>query len=267
MVFAMASPFWQVIELNAALLFIAMSIVAWLAERKHDAGMVDIVWAFGFTPLVLNAVIFMPGLPARKWILAILVCVASIRLGLYLLWRFLRTFPHEDPRYHVLREAWGKSAGWKFWLLFLFQGALMTALSFPYVLIAGNPSPQISTIEWTGIAIFIVGLLGEAMADAQLARFKHNAVNKGKICDTGLWRYSRHPNYFFEWLQWLGLFGFALGAPNGIWTIYAPLLMLHFLTNVTGVAATEAQMLKSKGNAFQHYKDRTSAFVPWFPKQ
>ncbi len=264
---ALPSHFWPILAINAAWLFAIMSGVAWLAERRKDAGMVDIIWAFGFAPLVLVSVALQPGLPLRKLILAGLVCTASIRLGIHLFRRFLRTQPHEDPRYHVLREAWGDSAGWKFWLLFLFQGALMLLLSVSYLLIAANPSPSISGMEWSGIAVFAVGLWGEAVADAQLTRFKQNSANQGQICDSGLWRYSRHPNYFFEWLQWVGLYGFALGAPLGVWAFYGPLIMLYFLTRVTGIAATEAQMLKRRGPVFERYQQATSAFVPWFPKQ
>jgi steroid 5-alpha reductase family enzyme len=117
-----------------------------------------------------------------------------------------------------------------------------------------------------GVAFWATGLLGESLADRQLARFRADPANKGKICQIGLWNYSRHPNYFFEWLVWVGYAVFALGSPWGWLGFIAPALMLHFLLNVTGIPMTEELSLKSKGDAYREYQRTTSAFVPWFKK-
>ncbi len=114
--------------------------------------------------------------------------------------------------------------------------------------------------------LFIVAFLGEIVADAQLAAFKRNPACAGKVCNAGLWRYSRHPNYFFEWLIWVAFFLYALGSPHGWAGFISPLLMLIFLTKVTGIPPAEAQSLKSRGDAYREYQRRTSAFVPWLPR-
>ncbi len=129
-----------------------------------------------------------------------------------------------------------------------------------------NARPEIGIMEFGGAAIWLIAVIGESTADYQLKKFKADPANKGKICDRGLWYYSRHPNYFFEWLIWVAYFLFAAGAPGGWITIYCPLLMLLFLTKITGIPPTEAQSLKSRGDAYRDYQRRTSAFVPWFPR-
>jgi steroid 5-alpha reductase family enzyme len=112
-----------------------------------------------------------------------------------------------------------------------------------------------------------LGLAGESLADLQLSQFVARPENRGKICQVGLWRYSRHPNYFFEWTIWVSYFLFALGQPYGAWTFYCPLIMLHFLVNVTGVKLSERGSLARKGDAYREYQRTTSAFFPWFPRR
>ena len=121
--------------------------------------------------------------------------------------------------------------------------------------------------EWFGFILWLVALGGETLADRQLAGFKADPSNRGKVCRTGLWRSSRHPNYFFEWLVWVSLFVVALPAPWGWITIFAPALMLFFLLRVTGIPYTEQQSLRSKGDAYRAYQRTTNAFFPWFPKK
>jgi steroid 5-alpha reductase family enzyme len=121
-------------------------------------------------------------------------------------------------------------------------------------------------IEWTALGLWLIGIAGESVADYQLKQFKADPANKGKTCDAGLWNYSRHPNYFFEWLIWVSYFVFALGSPFGWVSLIAPLLMIYFLLKVTGIPATEEQALKTKGEAYRRYQQTTSAFIPWFKK-
>jgi steroid 5-alpha reductase family enzyme len=134
-------------------------------------------------------------------------------------------------------------------------------------LICLNPSTTVKPLELIGILVFMIAISGEALADRQLARFKANPANRGKVCEVGLWHLSRHPNYFFEWLIWVAYFALACASPYGWISIYCPALMLFFLLRVTGIPMTERLSLESKGAAFADYQRRTSAFVPWLPKR
>jgi steroid 5-alpha reductase family enzyme len=125
----------------------------------------------------------------------------------------------------------------------------------------------LSHLEYAGAVLWVFAFLGEVLADAQLARFKANPVNRGKVCDLGLWRFSRHPNYFFEWLIWVSYALFALASPHGYLGLISPALILFFLLKVTGIPATEAQALRSKGEAYRRYQQTTSVFIPWIPKR
>ena len=129
-----------------------------------------------------------------------------------------------------------------------------------------NPAPQLHALELAGAALWLLALGGEALADAQLAAFKRDSANKGRVCAVGLWRFSRHPNYFFEWLIWVAFFVFALGSPRGWVAIIGPASILYLLLRVTGIPLTEEQALRSKGDAYRRYQQTTSAFIPWFPK-
>ncbi len=130
-----------------------------------------------------------------------------------------------------------------------------------------NPEPTLAPLEYAGTALWMVALAGEAVADAQLAAFKRDPASKGQVCQRGLWTYSRHPNYFFEWLIWVAWALFGMASPYGWISILCPLLMFYFLFRVTGIPATEAQSLRSKGEAYRRYQQTTSAFVPWFRRQ
>ena len=130
-----------------------------------------------------------------------------------------------------------------------------------------NTKVGLSPFEWIGFGLWMISVSFEAMADRQLAEFKKDPANKGKVCDTGLWRYSRHPNYFFEWLMWMSYFIFALGSPYGWLGIISPAIILYLLLKVTGIPATEEQSLRSKGDKFREYQKTTSVFVPWFKKR
>jgi steroid 5-alpha reductase family enzyme len=153
---------------------------------------------------------------------------------------------------------------------FQVQGILQVVLSLPWLLTMLDRRPtetfQLSGLNWLGIALWCVGLIGETIADRQLAAFRANPANKGKVCQRGLWNHSRHPNYFFEWLVWVGYAVFALSAPWGWLGLLAPALMWHFLVNVTGIPMTEELSVKSKGVAYRDYQRTTSAFVPWFKR-
>jgi steroid 5-alpha reductase family enzyme len=130
-----------------------------------------------------------------------------------------------------------------------------------------DATPRLRELEIAAAGLFMLALIGESVADAQLAAFKRDPGNRGAVCDRGLWRYSRHPNYFFEWLIWIAYAMFAFASPYGALALAMPAVMLHFLVNVTGLRATEEQALRSKGERYRLYQARTSAFVPWFPRK
>ena len=139
--------------------------------------------------------------------------------------------------------------------------------ALPFLLMAANPSPTLHPVQWFGVALFVVAKFGETTADRQLARFRADPANKGTTCRQGLWRYSRHPNYFFEWLVWCAFAALAWPAPHGAWALVMPALMYVLVTRVSGIPYTEAQALRSRGEDYRRYQRTTSALIPWFPKE
>jgi steroid 5-alpha reductase family enzyme len=238
--------------------------VGWLASIKlKNAGIVDIIWAFSFGLLALIFALFEQGLPARRLLLLFIVFPWTMRLGAFLLKRFLHEFPREDKRYAAWRNEWQEKATSNMFWVFQFQGLLISILSWQFALSCADASP-IRLSDLLGVAIGLIGFIGESIADGQLADFKADPVNQGKVCTQGMWNFSRHPNYFFEWLVWIGLFVFTSGSPLGLYTIYSPLLMLFMLTKVSGIKLTEEHAVRARGSEYELYQKTTSAFVPWF---
>jgi steroid 5-alpha reductase family enzyme len=174
--------------------------------------------------------------------------------------------PVEDGRYVQLRKTWADNFAPRMFGFFQMQAASVVLLGVPFLLPVLNPAPQLHALEIAGTVLWLLALTGEAMADAQLAGFKRDPANRGRVCAAGLWRYSRHPNYFFEWLVWVAYFVFALASPWGVLAVIAPASILYLLLRVTGIPLTEEQSLRSKGDAYRRYQARTSAFVPWRPR-
>lgn len=249
---------------NAAVIFMALTwaICRWL----NNAGYVDVAWSYGFSLVVFLFAVLGHGDPLRKTLIVTMVAVWSLRLGTHLLIRVTHHHPREDERYAALREQFPKRPWLMFFGFFQLQAVLLGLLCAPFAVACSNTSPVLHPWEIGAVLLWLLALGGEVLADRQLNTFRSNPANKGKVCDSGLWRYSRHPNYFFEWLIWVAYFLFALGTPGGWVTIFCPLLMLVFLTKVTGIPPAEAQSLKSRGDAYREYQRRTSAFVPWWPK-
>jgi steroid 5-alpha reductase family enzyme len=189
----------------------------------------------------------------------------SLRLGLHLARRVLGHLDKEDARYGQLRRDWAVGFEFKMFGFFQLQALLLVLLATPFLLAAANPAPSFHPLEAVAVGLWLIAVFGEALADAQLAEFKRDPANRGRVCDAGLWRWSRHPNYFFEWLVWVAFALFALPSPGGWLALGCPALMLHFLLRVTGIRYTEEQLLRSKGDAYRAYQQRTSAFVPWPP--
>ena len=241
----------------------ALMFVLWgIQLHTKNAGIVDIGWTLSIGLLALLYAALGSGSAVHRWVLAGMVATWSLRLGCYLTLRVIGK--PEDVRYHALREQWPKGAGWKFLLVFEAQALLGVLLSAPFLLNSFQADSRLAWQQFAGIALWIIAVCGESVADAQLAAFRRDPANQGRICQVGLWNYSRHPNYFFEWLVWIGWATFASTATWGWLAFSAPLLMFLFLFRVTGIPATEAQSLRSKGEAYAEYQRTTSAFVPWF---
>jgi steroid 5-alpha reductase family enzyme len=242
-------------------------LLGWLLQlRTRNAGIVDAIWAAGMGfSAIFYASVGSGGLVSR-FAVAMLGGIWGFRLCLHVLARVLAE--HEDGRYRYLREYWGDDQR-KFFAFFQAQALLTALFSVPFYAVAENPRDALSLWCVLGLATWLVSVAGESIADAQLVAFRKNPQNRGRTCRTGLWRYSRHPNYFFEWLHWFTYVFLAIGAPFPAWllSLVGPSLMLATLVWVSGIPFTEAQALRSRGDDYRDYQRTTSMLIPWFPKK
>ena len=253
------------LALVGASLVFALMFALWLLHlRVKNASVVDPGWAFGLAIIALTYAFMGPGYFWRRWLAAMMAAVWGLRLGTHL-WRRIAGKP-EEGRYQQLRKEWGENIAWKFLVFFEMQALLDVFLSTPFLIVSLNTHAGIQPLEYAGLALWLLALIGESVADSQLAAFQRQSAKPAAVCQRGLWNYSRHPNYFFEWMIWVAWALFALASPYGWLALGCPLLMLYLLFRVTGIPATEAQALRSKGDAYRHYQETTSSFVPWFKK-
>ncbi|SEI96164.1 Steroid 5-alpha reductase family enzyme [Dyadobacter koreensis] len=246
---------------------VIMSFVWLWAKKVKNAGIVDIFWSFNFPVIAVIVYFFSDGFQTRKIILSAMVLIWGVRLGTHLGKRVLSHLHEEEGRYAQLRKDWAPIADKKFFWFFQAQAFSNVLLAAPFFIVTQNKVQELSIFEYIGFSIWIFAIIGEATADWQLDLFKEDPDNKGKVCETGLWYYSRHPNYFFEWLIWVSYFVFSLGSPYGLISVTSPAIILYLLFNVTGIPATEQQSLRSKGALYSAYQKSTSAFFPWFKKK
>jgi len=244
---------------------------AWLTQqRTGNSGWVDTIWTFSLG-LVGAASALWPvagaAANARQWLVAALVAIWSVRLGLHIAVRTAAIT--DDPRYAAFAREWGADAPRKMFVFLQNQGLGSLPLAFAIFVAARFPAETLRLQDYLGALILFAGIAGEALADAQLKRFRDRPANKGKVCDVGLWRWSRHPNYFFEWFGWLAYPVIAISPdyPFGWVTLLAPLFMYWILVHVTGIPPLEAQMLRSRGERYRDYQSRTSMFFPRPPQQ
>jgi steroid 5-alpha reductase family enzyme len=245
-----------------AILCVAFAAFYCFARRIDNYGVVDIAWSYAFAALVTGYALFAPGWPVRRALLAAMVTVWSLRLGTHLAIRVTKHHPAEDTRYAQLRRDWAGNFAAKMFGFFQLQAASVVWLGLGFLFVARNSDPVLHGTEIAGAALWLLALAGEARADRELATFKRDPANHGKVCAVGLWRYSRHPNYFFEWLVWVAYFVFALASPWGWVALVGPASILYLLLRVTGIPLTEAQSVRSKGDAYREYQRTTSAFLP-----
>jgi len=252
-----------------ALISAACFVVLWLIGlRLKDVSFVDSWWALGIVVIALATVTQFGAASQRAMLLIGLCVVWGLRLGVYLLWRWRRNGP--DRRYETMLARAQSMRGWGFaraslLLVFALQAPLQFIVSLPVQLgVAAGPVP-LGALAWIGTALAAAGILFESIGDLQLVAFKSDPANKGKILQTGLWRYTRHPNYFGDALLWWGLFLIAAETPLGLWSLPAPVLMTFLLTRWSGVPTVEGRMRRKRPD-YEDYARRTPGFIPWLPR-
>jgi len=255
--------------LEAWLVCAATQAALWaIAQRTKNAAIVDVGWAASFT-LVVALYALARDTPAELgWApIAVVIIAWSIRLAGYLISRGAIT-GREEGRYVKLREQWGTRAPQRLFVFFQAQAALTALLSGAFVVPFLVAPWDGGLLRGLGTLVAAAGVIGESIADDQLARFKQDPAHAGQVCEVGLWRYSRHPNYFFEWCYWLGLaiYGVAF-APWGLIALVGQAIILGSIWGVTGIPPTENQAIRSKGEAYRSYQARVSRFIPMPPKR
>lgn len=241
-----------------------MTILFIVALFKKDNSIVDIGWGPGFVLVAVLTFFFWRGTTARQLLVNGLVCVWGLRLAVHIAVRSRGR--GEDYRYANWRRSWGR---WfvlrSFFQVFMLQGVFLLLIAAPVIIVNRPGDGGLRLLDFIGAAVWIIGFLFEAVGDFQLKAFKADPANKGRIMDRGLWRYTRHPNYFGEAVMWWGIFLAALSSAAGWAAIVSPLVITGLLLRVSGVTLLEK---KYAGNpAYADYVRRTSAFVPWFPKK
>jgi steroid 5-alpha reductase family enzyme len=254
----------------AAALSVNMA-AAWVAWRvTRNSGWVDTVWTFGLGAIGIASALFLfvhePA--SRSWLAAVMAACWSLRLGLHIARR--TTGITDDPRYANLIRAWGADAARQMFWLLQKQALVSIPLGVAIWLAARHSEPFPLVTDVMGVAVFVVAVAGEAISDEQLHRFRKNPDNRGRICDAGLWGWSRHPNYFFEWLGWLAYPLLAIDiSGNQLWGFLAfgaPACMYWLLVHVSGIPPLEQHMAEKRGDEFRRYRARTNTFFPGPPK-
>lgn len=260
---------------NVAIVLVGWSIMAvmmfalWLVQRTtRDAGVVDVGWSAGLGILAVWYALMASGTPVQRLVVALLACIWSTRLALYVLFNRVIGKP-EDGRYQALRARWadrGASVQIRLLIFFEAQAVIDAVMSIPFLVVATIGWTSLRWWQYAAIGVWVVAIGGESLADRQLARFRADPTTRGTTCRRGIWRYSRHPNYFFEWLHWWTYVILAAGFAWWPLTLVSPVLISLFLFRVTGIPATERQALRSRAD-YRDYQRTTSMFVPWFPRR
>lgn len=261
-------PLWG----GAALFLMLVMSAAWLVQRRTgQGGWADVFWSLGLGAAGVGVALFPlddAAPSARQWLVAILIGLWGLRLGLHIAAR--AAHEGEDARYARLRQQWGSRFQARMFGFLMLQAGAAAFLALSILLAARNPTPGSGLQDGLATLILLSALIGEAVADRQLAAFKADPENRGQVCDTGLWAWSRHPNYFFEWLAWCAWPVFAISL-SGAWpwgwlALTGPAYIYWLLTQVSGIPLLEAHMRRSRPEAFAAYAARTSAFFPRPPR-
>jgi steroid 5-alpha reductase family enzyme len=261
--------------LMLAVVLVAIMTAAWgIALKTGQSGWVDTIWSLsvgvvGFLAALspIDAAAWSSGPTARQWLVAALCGIWGIRLAAHIGGR--TKGGGNDPRYAQLKTQWGDDYPRQFFWFLQIQAAAAFVLDAASLVAAHAPG-QLGFADWLGVAVLAVAIAGETIADWQLMQFKRDPANRGQVCDVGLWSWSRHPNYFFEWLGWCAYPMIALahvsGYAIGIGTLAAPVMMYWLLVHISGIPPLEEHMRRSRGERFTAYEARVSAFWPWPPR-
>ena len=243
----------------------AVTLVWILSVRLRDASVADVCWGLGFVLLAWLYCLLSPALTPRSWLVAALITLWGARLSLHILRR--NSGKGEDPRYQAMRASHGPAFWWRsLFTVFWLQGAILWFVALPLLVAVRATQPvALTAVDGLGVLLFAVGFGFEVVGDSQLARFKADPANRGKVLDSGLWRYTRHPNYFGDTTLWWGLYAMAASTPGGWLTVLSPSLMTLLLMRVSGVTLLE-DTLKASKPGYRAYIARTPAFVPWLPR-
>lgn len=261
----MISSVWGLLLVGLVLASSLMTLLWWVQVRIGDASHVDVAWAALIACAAILYALLADGDAGHRVLAAALASIWGFRLAGYLYWNRIRG-KEEDGRYRTLRAKWGSNANRNFFWFFQFQAVFVVFFSLPFAFIALDPDSGISAPAWIGVAVWTIGNVGTIVADRQLAQWRASPENKGKTARAGLWSWSRHPNYFFEWVNWCGIALVATTAPWGWVAWIVPTGLLYLLFKVTGIPATEAQALRSRAD-YAEYQRTTSVFVPLPPRR
>jgi steroid 5-alpha reductase family enzyme len=256
---------WSLLLWNFVAVMGFMTAVWALSVVIRNAGIADTFWGLGFVLVAWITFLGAEGYAGRRVLITLLVTAWGLRLALHIGLR--SRGKGEDRRYQAWRRQYGERFWWvSLFTVFLLQGALLWIISLAAQ--AGQWSPHPDRLMWldgAGFLLWLVGFFFEAVADHQLAAFKANPANRGRVMSRGLWRYTRHPNYFGECLMWWGIYFITLATPSSLWAIISPLTITFLLLRVSGVTLLERTIVETRPE-YREYQERTSAFIPWFPK-
>jgi steroid 5-alpha reductase family enzyme len=243
----------------------ASTLVWIISVRLEDASIADICWGLGFVLLAWLYCVLSPAMTPRSWLVAVLITLWGARLS----WHIFRRHHGngEDPRYQAMRALHGQAFWWRsLFTVFWLQGAILWFVALPLLAAVRAAHPAaLTAVDGLGVLLFAVGFSFEVVGDRQLRRFRADPSNRGHVLDRGLWRYTRHPNYFGDAVLWCGLYAIAAATPHGWLTVLSPALMTFLLMRVSGVTLLE-QGLKASKPGYHAYIARTPAFFPWFPR-
>lgn len=250
--------------LSLGVIMMVIMTLGWGWQRRHrNAGIVDVLWAAGLGVAAVLMAVTGSGALLPRVLLALLGGIWSWRLAAHLWHRV--SGEAEDGRYRQLRTHWQGSQA-KFFLFFQAQALLVLLFALPFMAVAANPVGSVTAWTMLGVLTWLASVAMESLADRQLAAFRADPAQRGKTCRTGLWRYSRHPNYFFEWLHWFSYVALAAGSPISWLAWSGPVVMYVFLRWISGVPYTEAQALRTRGDDYRDYQQSTPMLFPWFPR-
>ena len=257
---------WSLLLWNFVAVMGFMTAVWVLSVVIKNASIADTFWGLGFVLVAWITFLGGDGYFGRRLLITLMVTIWGLRLAIHIGTR--NWGRGEDRRYQVWRNQYGEKFWWvSLFTVFLLQGSLLWVISLGSQVGQWSPKPdRFIWLDGAGFLLWAVGVFVEAVADRQLVAFKANPVNTGRVMGRGLWRYSRHPNYFGECLMWWGLFFVTLSTPGSLWTIISPLTITFLLLKVSGVTLLERTIAERRPD-YREYKERTSAFIPWFPKR